>query len=95
MYAGVFDRFPRLKVCLGHMGEGLSWILPRTDSTFRLYSAGKFLSLVRWLERVRPVANRPSGKRRKGPRKGGFRSISNRISSQIRAACPERRHSCS
>ncbi|EXJ60902.1 hypothetical protein A1O7_05055 [Cladophialophora yegresii CBS 114405] len=39
MYAGVFDRFPKLKVCLGHMGEGLSWILPRTDSTFRLYSA--------------------------------------------------------
>ena len=40
MYAGVFDRFPGLKVCLGHMGEGLSWILPRTDSTFRLYSKG-------------------------------------------------------
>lgn len=41
MYSGVFDRFPQLKICLGHMGEGLSWILPRTDSTFRLYTAGK------------------------------------------------------
>lgn len=41
MYSGVFDRFPGLKVCLGHMGEGLSWILPRTDSTFRLYTTGK------------------------------------------------------
>ena len=40
MYAGTFDRFPKLKVCLGHMGEGLSWILPRTDSTFRLYTKG-------------------------------------------------------
>ena len=40
MHTGVFDRFPKLKVCLGHMGEGLSWILPRTDSTFRLYTKG-------------------------------------------------------
>ncbi|KAF7560940.1 hypothetical protein G7046_g3194 [Stylonectria norvegica] len=39
MYTGVFDRFPKLKVCLGHMGEGLSWILPRTDTTFRMYNA--------------------------------------------------------
>ncbi|KAJ9619719.1 hypothetical protein H2204_012587 [Knufia peltigerae] len=39
MYSGVFDRFPKLKICIGHMGEGLSWILPRTDSTFRLYTA--------------------------------------------------------
>ncbi|KEF58357.1 uncharacterized protein A1O9_06283 [Exophiala aquamarina CBS 119918] len=38
MYSGVFDRFPKLKVCLGHMGEGLSWILPRTDTTFRMYN---------------------------------------------------------
>jgi len=42
MYFGVFDRFPRLKICLGHMGEGLSWILPRTDTTFRMYNAGKW-----------------------------------------------------
>jgi predicted TIM-barrel fold metal-dependent hydrolase len=40
MYTGVFDRFPQLKICLGHMGEGLSWILPRTDTTFRMYTAG-------------------------------------------------------
>ncbi|KAN0116694.1 putative metal-dependent hydrolase [Hyaloscypha variabilis] len=39
MYTGVFDRFPKLKFVLGHMGEGLSWVLPRTDSTFRLYTA--------------------------------------------------------
>ncbi|KIW88483.1 uncharacterized protein Z519_11052 [Cladophialophora bantiana CBS 173.52] len=38
MYAGVFDRFPKLKICLGHSGEGLSWILPRTDTTFRMYT---------------------------------------------------------
>lgn len=40
MYADVFDRFLGLKIALGHMGEGLSWILPRTDSTFRLYTKG-------------------------------------------------------
>jgi predicted TIM-barrel fold metal-dependent hydrolase len=40
MYHGVFDRFPNLKIVLGHMGEGLSWVLPRTDSTFRLYTTG-------------------------------------------------------
>ncbi|RFU27320.1 hypothetical protein B7463_g9025, partial [Scytalidium lignicola] len=40
MYTGVLDRFPRLKIATGHMGEGLSWILPRTDSTFRLYTPG-------------------------------------------------------
>lgn len=45
MYSGVFDRFPKLKVCLGHMGEGLSWILPRTDTTFRMYNLGKFQAL--------------------------------------------------
>jgi 2,3-dihydroxybenzoate decarboxylase len=43
MFTGVFDRFPRLEICLGHMGEGLSWILPRTDTTFRMYSDGKTL----------------------------------------------------
>lgn len=41
MYTGVFDRFPKLKICLGHCGEGLSWILPRTDTTFRMYTKGK------------------------------------------------------
>jgi predicted TIM-barrel fold metal-dependent hydrolase len=41
MYTGVFDRFPKLKICLGHMGEGLSWILPRTDTTFRMYTKGR------------------------------------------------------
>ena len=40
MYAGVFDRFPGLKIALGNMGEGLSWILLRTDSTFRLHTKG-------------------------------------------------------
>ena len=40
MYTGVFDRFPQLKIVLGHMGEGLSFMLPRTDSTFRLYTKG-------------------------------------------------------
>lgn len=44
MYSGVFDRFPKLKICLGHCGEGLSWILPRTDTTFRMYTKGVCLA---------------------------------------------------
>ena len=43
MYTGVFDRFPGLKIALGHMGEGLSWVLPRTDSTFRIFGPGTFI----------------------------------------------------
>lgn len=30
---GVFDRFPKLQVVVGHMGEGLAFMLPRIDST--------------------------------------------------------------
>jgi gamma-resorcylate decarboxylase len=38
MYTGLFERHPTLKILLGHMGESLSFTLPRTDSTFRLYT---------------------------------------------------------
>ncbi|SPM33214.1 Predicted metal-dependent hydrolase, TIM-barrel fold [Mycobacterium rhizamassiliense] len=30
---GVFDRYPELQVIIGHMGEGLSFMLPRFDAT--------------------------------------------------------------
>jgi 5-carboxyvanillate decarboxylase len=32
--AGVFDRFPRLTVVVGHMGEGLPFWLPRIDNRY-------------------------------------------------------------
>lgn len=32
--AGVFDRHPRLRVVLGHMGEGLPFWIPRIDNRF-------------------------------------------------------------
>lgn len=32
VFAGVFDRFPKLKVILGHMGETLPYVLWRLDS---------------------------------------------------------------
>ena len=32
VFAGVFDRFPRLKIILGHMGETLPYVLWRLDS---------------------------------------------------------------
>jgi predicted TIM-barrel fold metal-dependent hydrolase len=33
--SGLFDRFPRLKVILGHQGEGLPFLLPRVESRLR------------------------------------------------------------
>ncbi len=40
LFSGVFDRFPRLKVILGHMGEGLPYLRWRFDSRFTVYSHG-------------------------------------------------------
>jgi 2,3-dihydroxybenzoate decarboxylase len=40
LFGGVFDRFPRLKVILGHMGEGLPFQRWRFDSRFPVYSHG-------------------------------------------------------
>ena len=34
--AGVFDRFPRLKIILGHMGEGIPYWLSRIDNRYLL-----------------------------------------------------------
>ena len=31
IYSGLFDRYPGLKMILGHMGEGLPYFLPRLD----------------------------------------------------------------
>jgi len=31
IYSGVFDRFPKLKICIGHMGEGVPFLLWRQD----------------------------------------------------------------
>jgi 2,3-dihydroxybenzoate decarboxylase len=40
LFGGVFDRFPRLKVIIGHMGEGLPFQRWRFDSRFPVYSHG-------------------------------------------------------
>jgi 2,3-dihydroxybenzoate decarboxylase len=40
LFGGVFDRFPRLKIILGHMGEGLPMLRWRFDSRFAVYSHG-------------------------------------------------------
>lgn len=40
LFGGVFDRFPRLKVILGHMGEGLPFQRWRLDSRFAAYPHG-------------------------------------------------------
>ncbi len=48
VYAGVFDRFPRLKIILGHMGEMLPFELWRLDSRTAL------------LESIRPLKMQPS-----------------------------------
>ena len=32
MVSGLFDRFPRLKIIIGHMGEGLPYFIVRADA---------------------------------------------------------------
>lgn len=34
IYSGVFDRYPRLKVILGHLGEGLPFLIQRVDFAY-------------------------------------------------------------
>lgn len=38
VFAGVFDRFPKARIVLGHMGETLPYLLGRFDSRAKLYS---------------------------------------------------------
>lgn len=40
LFSGVFDRFPRVRILLGHMGEGLPFYRWRFDSRFAVYSQG-------------------------------------------------------
>lgn len=40
LFGGVFDRFPRLKIIVGHMGEGLPFLRWRFDSRFAVYPMG-------------------------------------------------------
>jgi len=37
VFSGLFDRFPKAKVALGHMGETLPYLLSRFDSRAKLY----------------------------------------------------------
>ncbi|MBU58490.1 MAG: amidohydrolase [Alcanivorax sp.] len=45
LFGGVFDRFPNLKIILGHMGEGLPFMRWRFDSRFPVYAQGVSLDL--------------------------------------------------
>src|SRR5579875_3508800 len=45
LFSGVFDRFPKLKVVLGHMGEALPFLRWRFDSRFAAYPMGVALQL--------------------------------------------------
>jgi 2,3-dihydroxybenzoate decarboxylase len=40
LFGGVFDRYPRLKIIIGHMGEGLPFLRWRFDSRFAVYPHG-------------------------------------------------------
>ena len=40
--AGVFDRFPNLRIVVGHMGEGLPFWLPRIDNRYVAMRTGMF-----------------------------------------------------
>jgi 2,3-dihydroxybenzoate decarboxylase len=45
VFAGLFDRFPRLKIVLGHMGETLPYVLWRLDSRAALIADKRPLEL--------------------------------------------------
>jgi len=45
LFGGVFDRFPGVKVIVGHMGEGLPFLRWRFDSRFAAYPHGVRLAL--------------------------------------------------
>ncbi|AKI02220.1 putative TIM-barrel fold metal-dependent hydrolase [Hoeflea sp. IMCC20628] len=40
LFGGVFDRFPKVKLVLGHMGEALPFLRWRYDSRFQAYPMG-------------------------------------------------------
>jgi 2,3-dihydroxybenzoate decarboxylase len=44
LFGGVFDRFPNLKLIIGHMGEGLPFLRWRFDSRFAVYPQGVTLA---------------------------------------------------
>lgn len=45
LFGGVFDRFPKVKLILGYMGEGLPFLRWRFDSRFSAYPSGVDLKL--------------------------------------------------
>jgi 2,3-dihydroxybenzoate decarboxylase len=50
IYSGLFDRYPKLKIILGHLGEGLPFWLDRID----------FFWLKKWVGKKPPLERRPS-----------------------------------
>jgi 2,3-dihydroxybenzoate decarboxylase len=46
VFAGVFDRFPRLKIILGHMGETLLYVLWRLDNRAALITDKRPLKMA-------------------------------------------------
>lgn len=57
--SGVFDRFPRLKIVLGHMGEGIPYWLHRVDSMHRA-GAGSQMAADHGIEWRPKLKARPS-----------------------------------
>jgi 2,3-dihydroxybenzoate decarboxylase len=43
MLSGLFDKYPNLKVILGHLGEGLPFMLPRLEHRLRMQRNGEGL----------------------------------------------------
>ena len=52
IFSGVFDRFPRLKIILGHMGEGLPFWLSRLDNRYAWFKEYDTTGRVRQLQKT-------------------------------------------
>jgi 5-carboxyvanillate decarboxylase len=50
--SGIFDRFPKLKIVLGHMGEGVPFWLFRMDQRYKMRNAGEGSRTGRKLQRL-------------------------------------------
>jgi 5-carboxyvanillate decarboxylase len=54
IFSGVFDRFPKLKIVVGHLGEGIPYWLFRVDFFHRS------MVKTRRYEKVKPLSKKPS-----------------------------------
>jgi uncharacterized protein len=67
---GVFDRFPRLQIIVGHQFEALSWMAWRTDYSFQKGASGGLKRTIKGIPTGKLLRRHP-GRRLRQPRVRG------------------------